>query len=279
MGIFDEQYLALIKQIMKDGAKEYNLRTHHTIRALPGVTIEIPDVSIDFPLLTLRRIPIRVFIAEQIWFLTGERLAENFLTQFTHIWSEFTNINGIVSAAYGYRWRRHFHRDQIEELVHLLERDPSSRQGVVIAWDPSADGLATGINRKNVPCPFAFTVNLIGGKLNLHNLIRSNDVLLGMPHDVAGFCLLQHILAARLKVKPGKYTHSISHAHIYDVHFEAAEMLLGRFPNHDPIMLNVPPNSYERALTGDAQLVYELEDRLSAQYHPQPPLPKLKLVI
>ena len=157
MGSLDEQYLGLLKQLMHEGVEEMNARTQHTIRALPGVTIEIADTNTDFPLLTLRKIPTRVFIAEQIWFLTGERLADNFLTQFTHIWDEFTNVNGIVSTAYGYRWRKHFHRDQIEELVHLLERDPSSRQGVVIAWDPAADGLTSGINRKNVPCPFAFT--------------------------------------------------------------------------------------------------------------------------
>jgi thymidylate synthase len=279
MTSLDEQYLALLKQLMREGVEELNARTQHTIRALPGVTIEIADTSRDFPLLTLRKIPTRVFIAEQIWFLTGERLAENFLTQFTHIWDEFTNPNGIVTTAYGYRWRKHFHRDQLEELVRLLEQDPSSRQGVVIAWDAASDGLSSGINRKNVPCPFAFTVNIIGGKLNLHNIVRSQDVLLGMPHDIAGFALLQHILAARLKVQPGKYTHSISHAHIYDAHYEAAETLLGRQPDHEPMVLHVPADAYERGLAGDAQLVYELEDQFAAQYHPQPALPRLKIVL
>ncbi len=31
------------------------------------------DLADGFPLLTLRRIPIKVFIAEQIWFLMGEK--------------------------------------------------------------------------------------------------------------------------------------------------------------------------------------------------------------
>jgi thymidylate synthase len=279
MSSLDEQYLGLLKHLMREGVEEVNARTQHMIRALPGVTIEMGDTSRDFPLLTLRKIPTRVFIAEQIWFLTGERIAENFLTQFTHIWDEFTNVNGVVTTAYGYRWRKHFHRDQLAELVQMLERDPSSRQGVVIAWDPAADGLTSGISRKNVPCPFAFTVNIIGGKLNLHNMVRSQDVLLGMPHDIAGFCLLQHILAARLKVQPGKYTHSISHAHIYDVHYEAAETLLGRRPGHAPIVLHVPADAYERGSAGDAQLVHELESQFAAQYHPQPALPKLRVVL
>ncbi len=276
---FDVQYRRLVERIMTTGAEEVNARTGHAVRALPGMTLEIEDSAADFPLLTLRKIPLRTFIAEQIWFLTGERVATDVLTQNTHIWDDFTNLNGVIGTAYGYRWRRHFHRDQIAELVELLERDPSSRQGVVIAWDPSMDGLAGGVQRKNVPCPFAFTVNIIAGRLNLHNIVRSNDVLLGLPHDVAGFALLQHMLAGRLGVRPGKYTHSISHAHIYDVHYDAAEVLVSRVPAHPPIPLATPPDAYERALAGDVALVKEIEAALAAHYAPQPALPKLQIVL
>jgi thymidylate synthase len=279
LNTFDAQYRHLVERIMRDGVEEVNARTQHAVRALPGVTVEIEDVAGDFPLLTLRKIPLRTFIAEQIWFLTGERVATDVLSQNTHIWDDFTNLNGVIGTAYGYRWRRHFHRDQIAELVELFERDPSSRQGVVIAWDPSMDGLAGGVQRKNVPCPFAFTVNIIGSRLNLHNIVRSNDVLLGMPHDVAGFALLQHILAKRLGVRPGKYTHSISHAHIYDIHYDAARTLAERVPAHPPIALDIPDDAYERALGGDVALVAQIEGALARQYHPQPALPKLRIVL
>ncbi len=279
MGSFDEQYLALVSRLMTDGVEERNERTGHVVRALAGQTLEFDDVAADFPLMTLRRIPVRTFIAEQVWFLTGERLADAFLSQFTNIWAEFTNIDGVVTTAYGYRWRRHFHRDQIEDLVRLLETDPSSRHGVVVAWDPATDGLASGVKRKNVPCPVMFIVNIIGGRLNLHNIVRSNDVMLGLPTDVAGFCLLQHILAARLGVRPGKYTHSISHAHIYDIHFAAAEELRARTPDHPPISLHVPADAYTRAMAGDAELVRELERQVKEQYTPQPPIAGLKIVL
>ena len=64
------------------------------------------------------------------------------------------------------------------------------------------------------------------GALHLHNIVRSNDLMLGCPADVAGFALLQRMLAARLGLAVGKYTHSISNAHIYDLHFEAARELM-----------------------------------------------------
>jgi hypothetical protein len=41
----------------------------------------------------------------------------------------------------------------------------------------------------------------------------------------------------------------------------------------------VPTDAYERSLAGDAQLVSELEEQFAAQYHPQPSLSKLKLVL
>ncbi|HEY7975872.1 MAG TPA: thymidylate synthase [Ktedonobacterales bacterium] len=273
---FDEAYRTLLRRIMTEGSAETNSRTGHETRALPGLTIE---VDAGFPLLTLRRIPLRVFIAEQVWFLTGSRRPEESLRQFTKIWDDFTNLNGVIPSAYGYRWRHHFNRDQIGELVALLERDPSSRQGVVIAWDPASDGLDARRVRKNVPCPYSFTVNIIGGALHLHNMVRSNDMLLGCPHDVAGFALLQRILAARLGVAVGKYTHSISNAHVYAIHYEAARALIEREHEHAEIELSVGADALARAESGDFGLVEEIEARLNAQYHPLPAIKGLQIVL
>jgi thymidylate synthase len=273
---FDAAYRALIRRIMTEGVEERNARTGHATRALPGLTIE---VEAGFPLLTLRRIPLKVFIAEQVWFLTGSRRPEESLHQFTKIWDDFTNLNGVIPTAYGYRWRRHFGRDQIAELVALLERDPSSRQGVVVAWDAGSDGLDARRTRKNVPCPYTFTVNIIGGALHLHNMVRSNDMLLGCPHDAAGFALLQRMLAARLGVGVGKYTHSISNAHVYDIHYEAAQALVERDHEHPEIALELAPDALERAEKGDFSLVEEIEAQLAAQYHPLSALPGLKIVL
>jgi len=273
---FDRAYREAVRRIMADGVEEVNARTGHATRALPGVTIE---VDAGFPLLTLRRLPIKGWVAEQVWFLTGSRRPEESLRQFTKIWDEFTNLNGVIPTAYGYRWRHHFGRDQIAELVALLERDPSSRQAVVVAWDPGEDGLEMKRPRKNVPCPFSFTVNIIGGALHLHNLVRSNDMMLGCPFDVAGFALLQRILAARLGVRVGKYTHSISNAHIYDIHYDAARQLVERDHEHPEIDLSAPADAMARAERGDFTLVDEIEERLASQYQPLPPLPGLKIVV
>ncbi len=274
---FDQQYQQAIWEIMNRGFEVQNERTGHRLKALPGITFNLDN---GFPVLTLRRIPVKLFVAEQIWFMMGQSNPNVFLNRFTKIWDDFTDQNGQVTAAYGYRWRHHFGRDQIIGLIKHLEREPGSRQAVVISWDPADDGLGTfGSPKKNVPCPFAFTVNVLGNQLHIHNIIRSNDMILGCPHDVSGFALLQRFLAARLGLKPGRLTHSISNAHIYDIHYEAAWEMLERQNDHRPIELDPADDWFERAERGDEGLVKEIVDRIQLQYHPMDPIKDLKIVL
>ena len=263
---------------MKGGIAEVNERTKHETKALPGVHFSVDLEKDGFPLLTLRKIPIPMFVAEQIWFITGARKPEIFLRQFTKIWDMFTNPGDVVTVAYGYRWRKHFGRDQLGLLIKLLKSDPSSRHGVIVTWDPAQDGLG-GAVKKNVPCPYTFTVNIIGGRLNLHNMVRSNDIVLGFPSDVAGFALLAHILAQKLGVRPGIYSHSISNAHVYDNHYFAAEEMMRRKNTHAKIALMLPKNAFDRAEKQDIKLVTEIVEHLTAQYKPLEAIKGLKIAL
>jgi thymidylate synthase len=278
MAAFDIIYQRLIRNIMEYGIAEVNARTGHETKALPGMHFSLDLERDGFPLITLRKIPVKMFVAEQVWFIAGARKPEDFLRQFTKIWDSFTNPGDVVTVAYGYRWRKHFGRDQLGLLVESLEKDPSSRHGVVIAWDPAHDGLGS-VERKNVPCPYTFTVNIIGGRLHLHNIVRSNDMILGCPADVAGFALLQSILAQRLGVRPGMYSHSISNAHIYDIHYDAAQEIIRRKSDHPPIELRLPKDAFRYAEKKDAQLVEEIVSGLAAQYRPLEPITGISIVL
>lgn len=278
MAKFDKIYQGLLKDIMTRGIAEVNERTGHETKALPGLSFSIDLQKDGFPILSIRKIPTKIFIAEQVWFISGARKPEIFLRDFTKIWDDFTNPGDVVTVAYGYRWRKHFGRDQLGKLVALLKKDPSSRHGVVVTWDPSSDGLG-GTSKGNVPCPYTFTVNIIGGRLNMMNVVRSNDMILGFPHDVAGFALLQCILAQELGVKPGVYTHIIANAHVYDIHYEAAKEMISRKLDVPKITIQLPANSYQRAEARDTSLVEEINDALVAQYEPAERIKGLKIVL
>lgn len=278
MAVFDKMYQDMLRQIMSVGVREANARTGHETAALPGLHLNIDLEKDGFPLLTLRKIPTNIFIAEQIWFVSGARKPADFLRDFTRIWDDFTNPGDVVTVAYGYRWRKHFGRDQLGALVELLQKDPSSRQGVVVTWDPSSDGLG-GVSKSNVPCPYTFTVNIIGGRLNLMNVVRSNDMILGFPHDVAGFALLQCLLAQKLGVKPGVYSHIIANAHVYDIHYAAANEMIKRPTDHPKISVDLPEGCYDRAEAKDHTLVEEINERFAAQYKPGERIKGLKIVL
>jgi len=272
---FDQVFRDAIAKIMFEGDDVFSERTDITTRAVPGLTYDLYP-SQGFPILTLRRIPVQLFVCEVIWMITGDKNI-SFMQQFTKVWDDFAEDDNTMTTAYGHRWRHHFGRDQLLDLIEHLRVEPTSRQGVVMMWDPADDGL-TAPKKKNVPCPFTFTANIIAEKLNLHLVIRSNDMMLGNPHDTAGFALLQAMLAQELGVGVGKLTISISHAHIYGNHYEQAHTMLERMPHmHDEIMLELPERSFQRALQKDADLVHEITAKLKDQYSPMKALKKMKI--
>lgn len=277
MTTFDRVYLETLGRIYREGETVRSERTGFGTRAIPGVTYDLNPAA-GFPLLTARKMFPKFFCAETVWFVAGHKHA-GFLQQFTKGWDSFLEEDGTVETAYGYRWRHHFGRDQLVDLVEHLREEPSSRQGVVMMWDPSTDGLRAP-KKKNVPCPFTWTVNIIGGKLNLHLVVRSNDMVLGNPNDVADFALLQAMLAQELGTAVGKLTVSISHAHIYENQFDAVEDILAReVAPHAEIECRLPERSFQRALEGDASLVNELVEMFQSQYAPGAAMKKVEIAL
>jgi thymidylate synthase len=280
---FDLQYKAILRDVIKNGSIERNKRTGVVIRALPGKIITITPEG-GFPALTLRKMSIPVMVAEPLWFLTGSRRPDEFLNHFTKMWDDFKNIDGSVTSAYGYRWRHHFGRDQIKLLIAMLEDDKTSRQGVVITWDPAGDGLG-GVSKKNVPCPFTFVVNILDNKLNMHNIIRSQDLIPGCPFDATTFGLLQRLFAARLGVDVGTYSHWLCHAHVYEPHFGIAAELLKRKNDHPPIHFKLKRKHFDTAMEGlndmDAliQVAKEIIEIITPLYNPLPAIKGIPIIL
>ena len=52
-------------------------------------------------------------------------------------------------------------------------------------------------------------------KLNLITTMRSNDAYLRMPYDLYTFTMLQEIMADKLGIDVGTYTHVVNSLHIY----------------------------------------------------------------
>lgn len=224
---------------------EKNERTRERIHVLPGgfsFGLDLSDGLMPTP--GLRKVFPRVAAAEIAWYVSGEQDTTWMTTQ-APIWDKFVEPlerEGVdsrgfptiepflgVKSAYGYRWRHHFKRDQLNEAISALHRDPTNRRVVVSAWDPAEDGLLAQ-GQKNVPCPVMFTLSITDNRLNSTMLLRSSDVFVGLPYDVLGHALLMDAIAYELGVNLGIAQFSLAHAHLYEAHWAMAREALTQAP-------------------------------------------------
>ena len=84
---FDQWYQQLVRTILTEGVQEFNRRTGHHTKIITGVAQTFRPAE-EFPLLTLRKIPIKLFVAEMIWYLQGTKEL-SFFQKFSRIWDDF----------------------------------------------------------------------------------------------------------------------------------------------------------------------------------------------
>ena len=225
--LYNFHYHALLQDILNAEEIE-NQRTGTKIKALPNRVIGY-SIGSTLPLINSRKMFPATAFAELCWTLSGVRNLD-WLQQHTKMWDDFANDNNEVEAAYGFRWRHMFGRDQLLTAIEALKKDPSDRQIFISAWDNGKDGLG---NRwtSNVPCPTCFSMNIINNKLNLTLFLRSSDTIVGLPYDMLMYSLLAIVVTNELRLKypklrPGSIAAILSHAHIYEAHYDIAQNLI-----------------------------------------------------
>jgi thymidylate synthase len=155
-------------------------------------------------------------IAEVVWIVSGRRDSA-FLNYWNPKLPQFAGGGKIYHGAYGYRIRKHLGLDQLERAYQALKQNPDSRQVVLQIWDssldfPMPDGSPADAD---VPCNICSFAKIRNGKLEWTQILRSNDLFLGVPHNFVQFTSLQEILAAWLGIDVGYYRHVADCLHIY----------------------------------------------------------------
>lgn len=212
---FNVHYTALLEELMSHGTVETNKRTGSKILFLEGgrsFRIDVRDGRL--PVAGNRRYFPGVAAAETAWEMMGTRDPEFMLKHAPKLWESFVE-DGHIKAAYGYRWRSSFGRDQLNLALRTLQNDPSNRQVYVSAWDPSTDGLGQPDQPKNLPCPVGFSLTTSANLLHLSVFLRSSDAFIGLPYDVMGYALKLNAFAAALKRTPGYLHVTMAHVHVY----------------------------------------------------------------
>ena len=103
--------------------------------------------------------------------------------------------------------------DQIKYILEELSKENNSRRAVLSGWNP--------VDLKKMalpPCHILYIFNKSSKGLSCHMTLRSSDLFLGLPFNIASTALLTQILAHILHIPAHEVCLSICDAHIYEEH-------------------------------------------------------------
>ena len=228
-------YLDLLNDIEWNGANKSD-RTGTGTRSLFGYQMHF-DLSACFPLLTTKKMPIRLIIYELLWFLRGDTNIKFLQDHDVHIWDEWADDHGELGLVYGSQWC-HWGRsvydsgiNQIERVIDSLKNNPDSRRHIVSAWN--VDDLPL---MALPPCHILFQFYVANGRLSCHMYQRSADVFLGLPFNIASYALLTMMVAHVCELQAKELIISLGDTHLYSNHVEQAKLQCNRKPYFLPTM-------------------------------------------
>ena len=213
----DNVWMQLAREFQRPGVARVQGSQKGETKEILHVAISISDPKQRWVMSRRPALNPAFALAEVVWIMNGRRdLA--FLNFWNTKYQDFVGPGPELHGAYGYRLRRHLGRDQLERAYQVLDHNSDTRQVVLQIWDsridmPKPDGTPVS---KDVPCNVISMLKVRDGKLEWSQIIRSNDLFLGLPHNLVQFTSLQEIVAGWLNIECGTYNQISDSMHIYE---------------------------------------------------------------
>lgn len=230
MEINEKGYLNLLSFILNNGVKKEtrNGFTYSHFGSLLRFDVNNGD---SFPLLTTKKVFFRGIVEELLWFLRGSVNSKELEKKGINIWKGnstreyldsiglYNYPEGYLGPIYGYQWRSFNGKiDQLRYVLEELELN-NSRRALLSAWNP------VQLKEQALP-PCHLIYNFY--KYDNQNLccmmyMRSADLFLGVPFNIASTAILTMIIAKVMNMKVKEICISICDTHIYDEHLDAVK--------------------------------------------------------
>jgi len=231
-GTLDDVMRSAIQGIQAHGSRIHPGKGPAT--ELIGVLLEITD-----PRARLSRTETRgktfSCLGEFCWYL-AKRNDLDFISYYIPAYKKFAD-GDIIFGGYGarlFRWRG---LDQFANVIDLLRTRNDSRKAVIQLFD--ANDIVE--EHKDVPCTCTLQFMKRQDRIHMFTNMRSNDVFLGLPHDVFCFTMLQELAARSLSVELGTYKHTVGSLHLYDESADGAQQFLDEGWQSTTPMPPMPP--------------------------------------
>ena len=256
MSYADTVFISNCRQILADGNWDRDLPVRpkwedgtpaHTIKKFGLVNRY--DLSQEFPILTIRKTPLKSAVDELFWI--WQKKSSSIKDLKSHVWDLWADENGSIGKAYGYQLGvKHIYKegefDQVDRILYDLKHNPSSRRiisNLYVHQDLHQMAL--------YPCAYSMTFNVTGKRLNAILNQRSQDMLAANNWNVCQYAVLTHLFAQVSGLTAGEFVHVIADAHIYDRHVPIVENILQKAPFEAPTLRINPDNDDFYAFTVD----------------------------
>lgn len=297
--IDEQNYLNLLSKILEKKPKEGR---NGLTRSLFGPQLEFQlnrcGVPV-LPLLTTKKMFLKGIVEELLFFIRGNTNTKDLESQGVNIWKGNTSLEflksrglgykeGDMGPMYGFNWRhfgegtnyegydhRYYGYDQLRELIKGLICDPNSRRHLLTTFDPSSVDKCVLAPCHGIAIQFYVDDNHLDCKFYM----RSTDMFLGAPFNIASYGLLTILIAGCLKLLPGKLIMTMGDAHIYEEHINAVETQLQRTPYKFPmidVLGDSPSNNVDQIINFLENIKFE--DIVVREYTHHPPI-KAKLIV
>lgn len=213
---------------------------------LTDVTIEIKNPYHNVCLNPQRNMSLKYMLGEIDWYLSGSNKVAD-IAKYGKMWNSLTDDGETVNSAYGYRIFEKFGFNQLQYCIDKLKSNPYDRQAVVHIKEASDKPT------KDTPCTCLIQFVCFNGRLNAHVYMRSNDIWLGLPYDVAFFTCLLQIVSDRTGIPCGTYYHTVGDLHMYEKHWNRGVTYSGDydFDNEAWSIVESLPTEWSGLLKGE----------------------------
>lgn len=154
-------------------------------------------------------------LGEFLWYLARTDKLD-FIQYYIERYQEYSDDGKTIYGAYGPRlFGINGGINQVQNVIETLKASNSSRRAVIQLFrgEDLADNLQN--RRKDLPCTCTLQFTVRNHQLHAMVMMRSNDVYMGLPHDVFAFTMLQELIARSLGIEVGVYKHAVGSLHLY----------------------------------------------------------------